>query len=124
MKWIALFLLTLCITVSSISVTITTITYIGAFIFLLLSCGWNTCFKKIVENKAALSFWLLGALFVAGTFYSTSTRHLIFQDLQKQHWLFMTPFFIVFIAEEVWRKRMVNAIKNGVMNNQCCFCKS
>ena len=107
-EWISLLFLTLCFFVSPISVTLTTITYLLAFAFLLLSGDWYARWSRIKNNKAALSFLLLAALFFIGIFYSTSIPHLILQDFQKRHWLLMTPFFIMILTEECWRKRMIN----------------
>ena len=72
--------------------------------------SWQPCFwRRIIENKAALSFWIFGALYIIGIFYSTSTSAQIFRDVQKQHWLLITPFFIAALTEEKWRLRMINA---------------
>ncbi|OGT44972.1 MAG: hypothetical protein A3E82_02000 [Gammaproteobacteria bacterium RIFCSPHIGHO2_12_FULL_38_11] len=108
-EWIALMLLTSCFFVSPISVSLTTITYLGAFIFLLLSGDWRARWERIKNNKAAMSFWLLFALLIVGIFYSASTPQFIFKDIQKRHYLLMTPFFMMIIQDEQWRQRMINA---------------
>src|SRR3990167_237839 len=108
-EWIALLLLTACFFVSAVSVTLTTITYLSAFLFVLLSGDWHAKWGRIKNNKAAMSFWILGLLFIVGVFYSTSTKQLIWQDLHKNHWLFITPFLMMIITQESWRQRMINA---------------
>ena len=106
---VALFLLTACFFVSALSVSLTMITYLLAFIFMMMSDDWKTRWARIKNNRAALSFWLLGLLFVLGAFYSTSTLHYVFYDLKKHHWLYMTPFFIALLSNNIWRQRMLNA---------------
>lgn len=108
-EWIALFFLTVCFFVSAISVSLTTVTYFCAFLFLLLSGDWRARWVRIRDNPAALSFWILAALLIVGVFYSTSTPPLIIRELHKQHWLFMTPLFIALLTREHWRQKMVNA---------------
>jgi O-antigen ligase len=105
----ALFFLTGCFFVSAISISLTTITYFLSFFLFIFSGDWTARWQRLKSNKAALSFWLIGALFIIGIFYSTATKHLIFHDLQKRHWLFMTPLFIVMLTSDVWRRRMQNA---------------
>lgn len=107
--FLALFFLTLCFFVSPISVSLTTITYLLALLFVLLSGDWRARWDRLKKNNAAMSFWLIAALFIIGIFYSTNASHLILHDLQKRHWLFITPFFIVMLTEERWRKYMINA---------------
>ena len=107
-KWMALFFLSLCIIASTISVSATTIVYILAFLFVLMSGHWREIYTRMIGNQAALSFLLLLSLFIVGAFYSTSTKHLMMQDLHKRHWMLMTPIFIAFITEEKWRARMIN----------------
>lgn len=106
-KLMALFFFSLCIAASTVSVSATTILYILAFLFVLMSGHWREIVERIISNKAALSFLLLFALFIVGTFYSTSTTHLMMQDLHKRHWMLMTPIFIAFITAEKWRARMI-----------------
>lgn len=108
-KSIALFFLGTSFFVSTISVSCTTITYIAAFFFLLLSFDWRKGLQQIKSNSAAMSFLVLCLLYVIGIFYSTSTTHFILKDLHKNHWLLMTPFFIVFISDARWRHYMINA---------------
>ena len=108
-KWLALFFLTLCFFVSTISVSATTVTYLCALGCVLLSDDWHSRWQRIKTNPSALSFWLLFALFIIGIFYSTSTTHLIWRDINKHHWLLATPFLMIAIQEERWRMRMINA---------------
>lgn len=104
-----MYFLTTCFFVSPISVSLTTLTYILACFFLLLAGDWSSRWKRLKNNKAALSFWLIAALFIFGIFYTTSTTQLMLHDLQKRHWLFMTPLFIVAITDDIWRRHMINA---------------
>lgn len=108
-EWLALFFLTACFFVSQISVSLTTITYLGAFFLTLISGQWLQQWERIKKNKAALSFWLLFLLFIIGIFYSTSPAHQIFRDVQKRHWMLMTPILMCVIRDDRWRQRMVNA---------------
>lgn len=108
-EWLALVMLTACFFVSAISVTLTTIAYLAAFLCILLSGHWQEKWVYIKKNKAAISFLVLTALYVVGVFYSTSTKQLILRDLHKNHWLLMTPFFMMIITNDVWRQRMINA---------------
>ncbi|GEM_PF-4414038 len=114
-KWMALFFLSLCMIASLISVSATTIIYILAFLFVLMSGHWRAIYTRMIGNKAALSFLLLFSLFIVGTFYSTSTKQLMMQDLHKRHWMVMTPIFIAFIAEEKWRARMINIFLSAMI---------
>src|SRR3990167_5056970 len=82
-QWLALFFLTLCFFVSTISVSATTVIYLCAFGCVLLSGDWHARWQRIKTNPSALSFWLLFALFIIGIFYSTSTAHLIWRDINK-----------------------------------------
>ncbi len=112
-EWLALSFLTLCFFVSPISVTLTTITYLLAFLFtvlfLLFAQDWQERWGLLKQNKAALSFWVLLALFFIGLTYTTSPMHLALQDLHKRHWTLITPFFIIIIVDARWRMRMINA---------------
>src|SRR3990167_1309803 len=101
--------LTLCFFLAQISVSLMSIFFILSFLLVLFSNRWQFQWNNIVSNQAALSFWLLGALYIVGIFYSTATSHYIIKDLHKQHWLYITPFLIAFIADETWRKHMINA---------------
>lgn len=107
-EWLALFFLTTCFFVSQISISLTTITYLSAFLLLILSGQWRSRFNNIKNNKAALSFWLMLIIFIVGIFYSASPPHRIFHEMQKNHWLFITPFLISAINDTRWRERMIN----------------
>lgn len=106
---IALFFLTACFFVSPMSVSLTTITYFSAIFFVLLCGDWRSRWHRIKNNKAALSFWLLFALYITGLFYSTSASSLMWKDLQKHHWLLITPLLIAVIHDERWRVRMIHS---------------
>lgn len=107
-EWLSLIFLTLCFFVMPLSVSATTIAYLAAFFFLLISNDWRARWGRIKSNKAAISFWVLAVLFVIGLLYTTSTRYLAWQDFHKRHWLWMTPFFMMIIRDDRWRERMVN----------------
>ncbi len=108
-RWVALLLLTTCFFVSPLSVSLTTVTYIGACVFLSLSGEWRSRWNRLRHNKAALSFLLLFALFIIGIFYSTSPWHQILRDLDKHIWLLITPFLMMLPMNNDWRRRMMNA---------------
>ena len=108
-------LITACFFVSGISVTATTLSFIAAVAAALFSTQWKIYWRRILENKAALSFWLIGLLYIVGIFYSTSAPVHIIRDFQKQHWLWMTPILIAAITSEPWRQRMLNAFLGLVM---------
>src|SRR3990167_9557728 len=116
---IALLLLTACFFASAVSVTLTTITYLSAFLFVLLSGDWHARWQRIKNNKVALSFWALAALFMVGVIYSTSTKQLVLNDLYKQHWLVITPFFMMIVTSNVWRQRMINAFLCAMVITLC-----
>lgn len=104
-----LILLTLCFFSSAVSVSGTTVLYLGAFACALIACDYKTLLQKIRDNSAAMSFWLLFALFLVGAIYSTSSAHFVFFDIQKRHWLLATPFLMLAIQEDRWRRYMINA---------------
>lgn len=106
---LALWVLALCFFVSPISVSLTTITYLLAFVLVLFSGDWKNRWEKLKQNKAAWSFLILFALFLLGITYTTSTMHWMLKDLHKRHWLLFTPFFIIFLCDEKWRQRLLNA---------------
>lgn len=109
MSMMALSMLTLCFFASVISVSITTILYLLTFALVLVSGSWRSRWQRISINKAALSFWILLALFFLGLTYTTSTLHLAWRDLHKRHWMLITPFLIMLIQTDIWRRRMLNA---------------
>ena len=113
-EWLALFFLTTSFFVSQISVSLTSVAYTGAFLFAMLAGQWQDRWDRIKQNPGILSFWLLFSLFILGIFYSTSSGHQIFHDLQKRHWMLMTPILMSVIRDERWRQRMVNVFL-GVM---------
>lgn len=112
LEWLALSLLVFCFFVLPISVSFTTMSFLLAFLctllFLFISNEWQSRWERLKHNQAALSFWVLFALFLIGLLYTTSTAHLAFQDLQKRHWMLITPFLIIMIKDEIWRRRMFN----------------
>lgn len=116
---IALIFFMLCCFVVSISVTLTVIAYLSAFLCILIAGGWQARWMDIKNNPAALSFWLIGLLFLIGAFYSTSTHQLILHDLQKRHWLLITPFLMTLLKRDSWRRRMVNAFLCAVIITVC-----
>ncbi|MCX7121410.1 MAG: O-antigen ligase family protein [Gammaproteobacteria bacterium] len=118
-EWIALLLLSTCFFVSPVSVSLTSITYFGAFLFLMISGDWHKRWDQIKNNKAALSFWLFFSLFVVGIFHSTSTSHFIIKDIQKHHWMLMTPFFMMIVNDECWRQRMINLFLIAMIVTLC-----
>lgn len=108
MEQIALSALTACFFTTMISVSLTTIFYLLAFALVLFSGNWRARLQTISTHFAALSFWAIFVLFIIGIFYSTSPAHLIERDLRNQIWLLITPFFIMLIEEDHWRRYMVN----------------
>lgn len=108
-EWLALTMLVVCSFVVPISVTATTITFLLAWVLILASGNWRARLQKIIHNPAALSFWVLFALFLVGLIYTISPQHLAFKDLQKRHWLLIAPFFMMVINNDRWRERMINA---------------
>jgi len=108
-EWLALFTLIACSFVIPISVTATTITFLLAWVLILISGQWRERWQRIKNNPAALSYWVLFALFVIGLIYTVSPGHLAFKDLQKRHWLLIAPFFMMIIKDDHWRERIVNA---------------
>lgn len=112
-EWLALALLVFCFFITPISVTLTTIFYLLAFLFtllfLLLSNTWQERWNALKHNHAVLSFWVLFLLFLIGIIYTTSTWHLAWHDLQKRHWMLITPFFMMMITDTRWRNYMLNA---------------
>jgi len=113
--FLALFFLTVCFFVSPISVSLTTVTYLLAALLVLLSGDWRARWERLKVNKAGLSFWLLGAVFIIGVFYTTATKSLVVHDLQKRHWLFITPLFIAMLTDDRWRQRMINAFLGAMV---------
>ena len=108
-EWLALLTLVICSFVIPISVTATTITFLLAWVLILVSGNWRQRLQKIKHNPAAISFWVLFALFLIGLIYTISPHHLAFKDLQKRHWLLIAPFFMMVINDDCWRKRIINA---------------
>lgn len=106
-KWITYFLLTSCFFVTEVSVSVTSVVYVLAFLAVLFTGHWREKYHRVLNNQGALSFLLLFILYIIGMTYTTSTTHLMLHDLSKNHWLLMTPFFIAFITEEKWRERMM-----------------
>ena len=102
-------LLTVCFFASSVSVSLTSISYLGAFLFLLLAGHWRERWQRIKTNPAALTFLVLTAVSIIGVFYSSSTHRYIIRALNAQHWLWMTPLFMALLIDENWRRRMINA---------------
>lgn len=111
------FMLSCCVV--AMSVTLMIITYLSAFLFIVLSGEWQTRWAFIKNNPAAWSFWLIGLLFVCGSFYATSTHQLIIHDLQKRHWLLITPLLMSVLKQSHWRRRMVNAFLCAVVITVC-----
>ncbi|EKD76805.1 MAG: O-antigen ligase [uncultured bacterium] len=114
-QFITLCLLTLCFFASPISVTVTTITYCAAFFCVLISGDWQSRWQSIQCNRAAWSFWILFFLFLVGASYSTSPWRLIFFDIQKRHWLLITPFLMMVMQDALWRRRMINAFLSAMI---------
>lgn len=108
-EWIALLFITLCFFVMPISVSLTTITYLAAFFFILISGNWKQRWQKVRRNPVIYGFWILFALFVVGVFYTVSHSHFVWRDLHKRHWMLITPFFMMLTINDVWRRRMINA---------------
>ncbi len=108
-EWLAISAITACFFVTYLSVSLTTVAYLAAFILILVSANWRLRFASISSNLPALSFWALTALFVIGAFYTTSTSALMKHDLCTNIWLLITPFFIMVIKDDNWRQRMINA---------------
>ena len=106
---VLLVLLTVCIFFSSLSTSLTIITYATAFLLLFISNDWSVRWNRIKNNPAAMSFWLLFMLFVIGSFYSTSPAHMIWYDIKKHSWLLITPFFMMICFDDAWRERMLTA---------------
>lgn len=92
-----------------ISTTATSISFMFAFFFALLSGRWWFTFPYIRQHWGLLSFWILFAWYVIGLSFTVSPPAEAWRDLQKMHWLLMTPFFAVLFDEEVWRRRILNA---------------
>src|SRR3989338_619972 len=114
-QFITLCLLTLCFFASPISVTVTTITYCASFFCVLISGDWQSRWQSIQCNRAAWSFWILFFLFLVGASYSTSPWRLIFFDIQKRHWLLITPFLMMVMQDALWRRRMINAFLSSMI---------
>src|SRR5437879_5510855 len=86
-EWLALSAITACFFVTYLSVSLTTIAFLAAFVLILISDNWRSRMATISSNYAALSFWVLAALFVIGAFYTTSTTALMKHDLRTNIWL-------------------------------------
>ena len=56
---------------------------------------------------------------MVGVIYSTSTKQLVLNDLHKQHWLLITPFFMMIVTSNVWRQRMINAFLCAMVITLC-----
>jgi O-antigen ligase len=108
-EYLALITLTVCAFAIPISVTLTTITYLLAFLLILFSLDWKMRWQRIKKNPATLSFWILFALFVIGLTYTVSPIHAAWHDLQKRHWMFITPFLLMLPLTDQWRNRFINA---------------
>ncbi|OGO92700.1 MAG: hypothetical protein A3F10_03470 [Coxiella sp. RIFCSPHIGHO2_12_FULL_42_15] len=92
-----------------ISVTATTCCYLLAGFLALCSGHWQERWQRIKFNPAALSFWILICLFLLGLLYTFSPWNLALKDLQKRHWLLITPFLMILLTDDRWRLRTINS---------------
>lgn len=106
---LALIMLVICAFMIPVSVSATTITYLLAWILVLISGDWPTRWHRIKTNPAAISFWILFCLFLIGLINTSSTWAQAATDLHKRHWLMITPFFMMIINDDCWRRRVLNA---------------
>lgn len=108
---IAMYALTAAFFVVMFSVSLTTICYLSATLFVLLSGNWRERFQFIRDSDtfASVSYWVIFSLFIIGIFYSIAPQKEIIHELRSQSWLLITPFLIMGLTEECWRQRIVNA---------------
>lgn len=106
---LALWFITAAFFATYLSVSLTTITFLSAFLLILISGNWRERFTYISGNIPALSLWAIFSLFIIGIFYATSTHDLVMHDVRTNIWLFIIPFFMMILKEEMWRQRMMNA---------------
>lgn len=112
---IALIFITISAFLLTISVSATSITYLLAWLFILASSPWLSLWKSIKHNWAAASFWILLSIFFLGLIYTTSPWNLALKDLQKQHWLLITPFLMLVLQTKHSRSLVINAFLAGMV---------
>ncbi len=98
----------------AVSVSATSVLFILAFIACLvfLSCSRHalrSLVQTLNQNRALLGCWVLVAIYLVGTLYSVSDHHERWRDLQKMHWLLMTPILSVLFTDPRWRRRLQNS---------------
>lgn len=75
----------------------------------LVAGNWRIKFYRIVYNPIAIIFLLFYALFLVGTFYSTTALPDVLLILRKYDKFLLAVLFIPVFSEERWRSYAVNA---------------